>query len=710
MGNLVSQLLSRSEDSIEDLDQISNYIYTFPSKSGNYFASHFIMGGERFETCQPEAYLFGENMDLNFLGCKPTPFPYSAPLPHEPTRTLRSLINIRKESLRFVKVNHSPTDKLQQKLEDETANKDDQSKEEDESEMKQNLQNQSSNQYNIEFTFDSDVRCSIAIHYFCHEEITPNGLMYHPRDLNMSSETYNYKSGPNQQFNQSSHIFDPSSYNDDQLLYKAIDEHGFFDPTTPLPIVIHCVAQEGDEPRQSHVLIAIIERNHDNLYSIKPLKQKIFVDGLCYLLQEIYGIENKTNLSKQVNPDEIEDNSSECVICMSDTRDTLILPCRHLCLCNGCADSLRYQANNCPICRSPFRALLQIRAVKKSSVFNSIIPPTPTPPTIHQQMMASNSTNDLIEVPSGYEPISLIEALNGHTSFSLKRSSFSDKIGGGTPINLKKYYNKNELRKKSSTNSFQNNSGDCNSTSAQQQTQNNQSTARSKKTLASPSTPEVVVSSMPLSPEKEVLSEMAPSKKSDVKEERNWRNQRKSHKGDDNGSNSSSSLNSVAENISLQERVRLLSHDKDEDIDYIADETVRIDKLDLEDDENNYKISAISPPLLIKDSSPGNSSPLSIGVSSGSYAMISLRDGVDEQRVMDDADLASITTNSSVANMMHQVISHEDDYESDYFPGEEQIQEGTDFNTTTLLVDQSTNTGLDTQKVKVSFIENKIHI
>lgn len=51
---------------------------------------------------------------------------------------------------------------------------------------------------------------------------------------------------------------------------------------------------------------------------------------------------------------------------MCDTRDTLILPCRHLCLCNSCADSLRYQANNCPICRAPFRALLQIRAVQKS--------------------------------------------------------------------------------------------------------------------------------------------------------------------------------------------------------------------------------------------------------------------------------------------------------------------------------------------------------
>lgn len=44
---------------------------------GNYFGSHFIMGGERFDTPQPEAYLFGENADLNFLGSRPTPVSYN---------------------------------------------------------------------------------------------------------------------------------------------------------------------------------------------------------------------------------------------------------------------------------------------------------------------------------------------------------------------------------------------------------------------------------------------------------------------------------------------------------------------------------------------------------------------------------------------------------------------------------------------------------
>lgn len=94
-----------------------------------------------------------------------------------------------------------------------------------------------------------------------------------------------------------------------------------------------------------------------------------FCTFLCLLKHYVNWTEHWPNFFlQQANSDEdTEDNGSECVICMCDIRDTLILPCRHLCLCNSCADSLRYQANNCPICRAPFRALLQIRALQKAT-------------------------------------------------------------------------------------------------------------------------------------------------------------------------------------------------------------------------------------------------------------------------------------------------------------------------------------------------------
>ncbi len=75
-------------------------------------------------------------------------------------------------------------------------------------------------------------------------------------------------------------------------------------------------------------------------------------------------------------------SGAECVVCMCDSRDTIILPCRHLCLCNACADSLRYQANNCPICRAPFRALLQVLPLTSELRIRIFSIPDPDPQQI----------------------------------------------------------------------------------------------------------------------------------------------------------------------------------------------------------------------------------------------------------------------------------------------------------------------------------------
>nr|XP_040574905.1 E3 ubiquitin-protein ligase MGRN1-like [Lepeophtheirus salmonis] len=332
--------------------------YRYPPKSGShYFSNHFIMGEEKFESPQPESFLFGENTDLNFLSSKPLPFPYPPPQSSEPTKTLKSLVNIRRDSLRFVKIEDG--------------------------------------KYGIEFLFDSDVKCSVTIYHFASEElpVATQGVSYSYR---FKSETYHYKRGAAQRFSQPSYSFEPDNYTEEELTMVNPDFSINFDL---LPIVIHCVSEEGEDPKQSHSTIGIVEKYSDGSYILKAVKQKIFVDGLSYLLQEIYGLENKTSSSadKSNSDEEADDCGSECVVCMCDLRDTIILPCRHLCLCNACADSLRYQANNCPICRAPFRALLQIRALHKVSASHPA--------------MAAGAHED--GVPPGYVSISLVEALNG---------------------------------------------------------------------------------------------------------------------------------------------------------------------------------------------------------------------------------------------------------------------------------------------------------
>lgn len=90
------------------------------------------------------------------------------------------------------------------------------------------------------------------------------------------------------------------------------------------------------------------------------------VDGVEYLLHEVYGLENKAKSKEggkssgedeveegeegeeggegegegegegSEDEDEDEDLGAECVVCITDVRDTLLLPCKHLCLCAAC--------------------------------------------------------------------------------------------------------------------------------------------------------------------------------------------------------------------------------------------------------------------------------------------------------------------------------------------------------------------------------------
>lgn len=179
------------------------------------------------------------------------------PKNQEPTKALKSYINIRKESVKFVK---SETGKG----------------------------------YNIEFIFDADLKCAIKIYYFCSEEITNNSISYQPKDsAELASEIFRYEKGASQTFTQPSHIFCPNNHADDDMQYSG-DKDIY-------PIVIHCVIDEiliDSTSTHSHTTICVVDHHaSDGEYHLRAMKQKIFVDGLCYLLQEIYGIENK-NLTR----------------------------------------------------------------------------------------------------------------------------------------------------------------------------------------------------------------------------------------------------------------------------------------------------------------------------------------------------------------------------------------------------------------------------
>lgn len=101
-------------------------------------------------------------------------------------------------------------------------------------------------------------------------------------------------------------------------------------------------------------------------YEAKLEKQKILISNFEMDLFEIYGQphhtinphpeqhdganKSQTSFFSSNNPD-LPGYNRECVICLTQRRDTLFLPCRHMCLCLPCAESLCLHSDKCPICR-----------------------------------------------------------------------------------------------------------------------------------------------------------------------------------------------------------------------------------------------------------------------------------------------------------------------------------------------------------------------
>ncbi|KAJ3374978.1 hypothetical protein GGF31_005700 [Allomyces arbusculus] len=96
--------------------------------------------------------------------------------------------------------------------------------------------------------------------------------------------------------------------------------------------------------------------------SVRCVKQKLWLGSTPMLLQEIYGFaEVPTDAAAPAAAAMLP----ECIVCMADAKDTIVLPCRHLCLCKECALLLRKQSHKCPICRQDFHSLLHIARLAK---------------------------------------------------------------------------------------------------------------------------------------------------------------------------------------------------------------------------------------------------------------------------------------------------------------------------------------------------------
>ncbi|KAL5701721.1 RING-type E3 ubiquitin transferase [Ranunculus cassubicifolius] len=217
----------------------------------------------------------------------------------------------------------------------------------------------------ISMTLDALIDGSITIIYFAKEEPNCSFIPLYPDSPNMSVRIPFLK-GLGQKFRQPSGTgVDLGFFDMDDLSKPSPNEEVF-----PLVILAEGLVPQSDEPfvdqprpvtssSNSQITQAIIEKNNAGDLQVKVIKQILWVDGVRYELREIYGIAK----SAETGFDD-SDPGKECVICMSEPKDTAVLPCRHMCMCSDCAKELRLMSNKCPICRQPIEQLIEIRVNK----------------------------------------------------------------------------------------------------------------------------------------------------------------------------------------------------------------------------------------------------------------------------------------------------------------------------------------------------------
>ncbi|KAL6597742.1 hypothetical protein ACP70R_046547 [Stipagrostis hirtigluma subsp. patula] len=222
----------------------------------------------------------------------------------------------------------------------------------------------------LAFSFDADApgrlslfEDSITVYFFAQED--EEFILQATKENLLKPVTVFFKEGHDQEFKQPCGTgIDVSQFEESEL--TKVGEGGVFPVAFKVEVPVSSNQElEGAHDNKASCLVkfAIFVKKDDGGYGVSVVQQTLWLHGTRYVLEEIYGIGNTADRNGHE-----DDSGKECVICLSEPRDTTVLPCRHMCLCRECAQLLRFQTNKCPICRQPVERLLEIEVDMKSAI------------------------------------------------------------------------------------------------------------------------------------------------------------------------------------------------------------------------------------------------------------------------------------------------------------------------------------------------------
>jgi hypothetical protein len=207
------------------------------------------------------------------------------------------------------------------------------------------------NLYELRFEVNSLCDCKVEVLYHVREELdaADQFIRYSSHRFSQLNEVYDpvnieFPAGMRQALPSKAILVDVESYERSAEVFKM--KHHF-----PVAITLMRSGQSSSESMSMTLCFKLSKPSEDQGYTATIACHKLHLNGQSWTLLEIFGL--KTN---------IPEDDRNCVVCLTDAKDTAILPCRHMCLCCGCAKVMRGQLTaKCPICRTAGTSFLQIK-------------------------------------------------------------------------------------------------------------------------------------------------------------------------------------------------------------------------------------------------------------------------------------------------------------------------------------------------------------
>lgn len=152
--------------------------------------------------------------------------------------------------------------------------------------------------------------------------------------------------------------------------------NAFRDDTNTLPcrnraslITIALPITENDHPRVISFTGKPIAKSPSETETEEEIQQRRMIIHECLmkatenkhmdhhklLIDSAKSRQTKRDQKEKVEPPETEEDN-ECVVCLESKKEYAVVPCGHLCLCEGCIPNLK----ECPICRGEMITAMKI--------------------------------------------------------------------------------------------------------------------------------------------------------------------------------------------------------------------------------------------------------------------------------------------------------------------------------------------------------------